>query len=100
MEPWKKESAIAQKRRQAALDAFFKVPDVEDDNLPLDLRSYPKESGLLSKEELDIVDSDAETLLHRIKHRHLTSVEVTKAFSKAAVIAQSLVRTFDPYCLF
>lgn len=92
------ESAVAQKRRQSALDTFFKVPPIDDDDLLLDLRTYPKKSGLLSKDELEIVESDADTLLHRIKHRHLSFVEVTKAFSKAAVVAQSLVRNFDSEC--
>ncbi|KAK2763060.1 hypothetical protein FQN54_009693 [Arachnomyces sp. PD_36] len=91
MEAWKVESTIAQKRRQDALDSFpFKAPPVDDHDLPLDLRSYPKESGLLTDGELGIVESDAETLLHRIRDRKLTSVEVAKAFCKATVIAQSL----------
>lgn len=94
MEPWQIEAVTAQKRRQDALDAFFVVPAVNDSDLPLDLRSYPKTSGLLTEDELDIVETDAETLLHRIKDRQLTSVDVTKAFSKMAVVAQNLVCCF------
>ncbi|ODH22775.1 hypothetical protein ACO22_05464 [Paracoccidioides brasiliensis] len=87
---YKEISAIAQKRRDDALSAFFPIPDVEEESLPRDLRSYPKTSGLLTQNELDIVDADAQTLLQKIKERTLTSVDVTKAFCKAAVIAQKL----------
>ncbi|EER27006.1 Amidase family protein [Coccidioides posadasii C735 delta SOWgp] len=87
---YKEISAIAQKRRDDAINAFFKVPDVREGDLPRDLRSFPKTSGLLSAEELEIINSDAETLLQRIKSRSLTSVAATNAFCKAAVIAQKL----------
>ncbi|KAI1915163.1 hypothetical protein LOZ61_001839 [Ophidiomyces ophidiicola] len=87
---YKEISAIAQKRRDDALNAFFQVPDIKDEDLPQDLRSYPKTSGLLSAEELEIINSDAETLTRRIKDRTLTSVAATNAFCKAAVIAQKL----------
>lgn len=88
---YKEISVIAQKRRDDLLSAFFPIPDIAEDSLPQDLRSYPKTSGLLTQEELDIVDTDAETLLQKIRDRKLTSVEVTKAFCKASVIAQKLV---------
>lgn len=88
---YKEVSAIAQKRRDDALNAFFPIFDIKDEDLPRDLRSYPKTSGLLSAEELEIVNSDAETLIQRIKERTLTSVAATTAFCKAAVIAQKLV---------
>ncbi|OAX79679.1 hypothetical protein ACJ72_05997 [Emergomyces africanus] len=87
---YKEISDVAQKRRDDALSAFFPIPDITEDDLPRDLRLYPKTSGLLSTAELDIVDTDAETLLQKIKDRKLTSVEVTKAFCKASVIAQKL----------
>ncbi|EEP79790.1 hypothetical protein UREG_04636 [Uncinocarpus reesii 1704] len=87
---YKEISAIARKRRDDALNAFFRVPDINEDTLPRDLRSFPKTSGLLSTEELEIIYSDAETLVQRIKERKLTSVAATIAFCKAAAIAQKL----------
>ncbi|OJD12229.1 hypothetical protein AJ78_07134 [Emergomyces pasteurianus Ep9510] len=87
---YKEISEVARKRRDDALSAFLPIPDIAEDGLPRDLRSYPKTSGLLTTEELDIVDTDAETLLQKIKDRKLTSVEVAKAFCKASVIAQKL----------
>jgi amidase len=84
-------AAIAQKRRDDALNAYFPIPDIADQDLPLDLRSYPSTSGLLSAEELDIIRADAGTLLRRMKERKLTSFAVTSAFCKAAAMAQKLV---------
>ncbi|EEH05571.1 acetamidase [Histoplasma capsulatum G186AR] len=87
---YKEISAIVQKRRNDSLSAFFPLTDIAEDSLPQDLRSFPKTSGLLSPEELEIVDSDAETLLQKIRERKLTSVDVTNAFCRATVIAQKL----------
>ncbi|EQL34858.1 amidase [Blastomyces gilchristii SLH14081] len=87
---YKEISVIARKRRDDLLAAFFPIPDIVEETLPQDLRSYPKTSGLLSPEELDIIDTDSETLLQKIRDRKLTSVDVTKAFCKATVIAQKL----------
>lgn len=88
---YKEVSAIAQKRRDDALDAFWTIPEVKEDELPNDLRGFPKTSGLLSAQELEIVNTDAPTLLQQIKERKLSSVTITTAFCKAAVIAQKLV---------
>lgn len=88
---YKEESAIALQRRNESISKFFQMPLVKEEDLPLDLRSFRETSGLLSKDELDITNSDAETLLRKIKSQQLSSVEVTKAFCKAAVIAQNLV---------
>lgn len=88
---YKEISKIARKRRDDALDAFFIVPEIKEEDLPQDLRSYPASSRLLTAEELEIVRSDTETLLKQIRERKLTSFAATTAFCKAAVIAQKLV---------
>ncbi|PGH04307.1 hypothetical protein AJ79_07155 [Helicocarpus griseus UAMH5409] len=90
VQSYKEISAMAQKRRDDALSAFFPIPGIAEDSLPQDLRSYPRTSGLLTQEELDIIDTDAEALLEKIKNRTLTSVQITSAFCKASVIAQKL----------
>ncbi|KAK2810984.1 hypothetical protein FQN50_002577 [Emmonsiellopsis sp. PD_5] len=90
MGDYREASAVAQKRRDDALSAFFPIPEIDEDSLPNDLRSYPQTSGLLTPEEVEIVNSDAETLLKKIKERTLTSVQATTAFCKAAAIAQKL----------
>lgn len=84
-------SAIAQKRRDDALAAAYSIPEISEAALPKDLRTYPKQSGLFSSEELDILELDAVQILQKIRERKLTSVAATKAFSKAAALAQRLV---------
>ncbi|KAK2746972.1 hypothetical protein FQN57_002544 [Myotisia sp. PD_48] len=87
---WKDVSAIAQKRRDDAIAKFWAIPDINEAELPNDLRAYPRTSGLLSAEELEITNADTATLLQRIKDGKLTSVVATTAFCKASVIAQKL----------
>ncbi|KAK2873896.1 hypothetical protein FQN49_002007 [Arthroderma sp. PD_2] len=87
---YKEISAIAQKRRDDAISDFWSIPDIKDDQLPQDLRSYPQTSGLLTAEELAIVNTDATALLEKIRRGELSSVTITTAFCKAAVIAQKL----------
>ncbi|KAK2741577.1 hypothetical protein FQN57_005560 [Myotisia sp. PD_48] len=87
---WRKVSAISMKRRQEALDKFFPIRAPDESKLPNDLRSYMKTSRLLSRDELRIINMEAEELLSKIQRRQLTAVKVATAFSKAAVIAQNL----------
>jgi amidase len=91
---YKEIAAIVQKRRDDLLSAHYPLPEIKEESLPQDLRTYPKTSGLFSSVELGIIELDAETILQRIRDRKLTSVEVTKAFCKASAVAQKLVRVF------
>lgn len=88
---YKEISGAARKRRDDALAAFWSIPDVKEDELPRDLRSYPQTSGLLTAEELEIINSDASVLLEKLRTRKLSSVTITTAFCRATVIAQKLV---------
>lgn len=90
MEPCQAKSVVAQRRRQSALATLLKDPPIDVDDLPFDLRSYPKKPGLLANDELGTAESDSDTPLHRSKH-HLSSVEITKTFSKPPVVVQNLV---------
>jgi len=90
-EKYKEISAIARKRRDDQLAAAYSLPEIDETRLPKDLRNYQKESGLFLPEELEILDMDAVTIVQKIRDRKLTSVEVTKAFCKAAAVAQKLV---------
>ncbi|KAI5306008.1 hypothetical protein KEM56_002558 [Ascosphaera pollenicola] len=90
MGDYRDESAKSQKRRDDKIAAFWQIPDINDDELPNDLTEYARTSGLLSEEEVKIVYTDAVTLVAQLKAKELTSVAVTKAFCKAAVIAQKL----------
>ncbi|KAJ3563715.1 hypothetical protein NP233_g8763 [Leucocoprinus birnbaumii] len=82
----------AAKRRQQ-LDSIPK--DWVLPNLPprsqLDVNEYPRKCGLLTAKEVQITESSVETLLVNLSQGTWSSVEVTTAFSKRAVIAHQLV---------
>ena len=84
-------SAIARKRRDAVLSSFFTIPKVEESKLPNDLTWYSSRSGYYTTDEIEIIESEAEYILQQIRDGMWTSLEVTKAFCKAAALAQELV---------
>jgi len=53
--------------------------------------AYPKESGIMSAEELAITESSATDLVAQMAAGKLTSVVVTTAFCKRAALAHQLV---------
>jgi amidase len=89
---YKEISAIARKRRDAVLSSFYTVPKVEESKLPNDLTSYSIKSGYYTTYEIEIIESEAEDILQKIRDRIWTSLEVITAFCKAAALAQELVR--------
>lgn len=82
---------IAQKRRADALPKEYLLPEEALKNLPRNITNVPRTSGHFTYEELEIMETNAEDILQKIRERIWTSVEVTKAFSKAAVVAHQLV---------
>lgn len=67
------------------------LPQSLIDNPPKDVTSVPRSSGLLTTDELDITENyDATALAAAIRGRRFTSVAVTKAFAKRAIIAHQL----------
>ncbi len=87
---YKEVSAIARRRREANLTGYYRVPKVDDANLPKNLTEYALQSGFYTAEELQIIQSDAEEILKKVATRTWTSLEVAKAFCKAAAYAQEL----------
>jgi amidase len=82
---------IAQGRRAAALPKEYLLPEEHLANLPRDVTGIPRSSKHFTPEELEIIETSAEDILQKIREKSWTSVEVTKAFSKAAVVAHQLV---------
>ena len=87
---WKARCAA---RKQQQLDAIPKAwtidPPPDERRNVLDV---PTTCGLLTPRELQITDTvDVETLLEKLRTGQWTSVEVTTAFYKRAIIAQQLV---------
>lgn len=59
---------------------------------PINVLDIPRTCGILSKLEIEITEQFTATeLVRHIASRRYTAVEVTKAFSKRAAIAQQLV---------
>jgi amidase len=83
-------SKIAQKRRATNIAAYFATPPVDESDLPNNLTEYSLKSGYYTIPELEIIHSEAEDILQKIRDRIWTSLEVTQAFCKAAAYAQSL----------
>lgn len=79
------------KRRQLASipqDWFIERPP----DSQLDVTSIPAQCGLLSPKELEITHTvDIQTLLTKLASAQWSSVEVTTAFYKRAIVAHQLV---------
>lgn len=88
---YKEASAIARKRRAASIAAFYKPPSWPEAELPSNLTGFALNSGYYTADELEIVQSEADVILEKVKTRTWTSLEVAKAFSKASALAQELV---------
>ena len=93
---YKEVAAIALKRREAAIPKEYLLPEESLVNLPRDLTTVPKSSKHFKSEELEIIETNAEDILLKIKEKIWTSLEVTKAFCKAAIVAQQLVCSSTP----
>ena len=88
---YKEIAIIAQKRREEAIPQELLLPKEALSKLPCNLTTIPETSKHFTIEELEIMESEAEDILLKIKNKIWTSLEVTKAFIKAAVVAQQLV---------
>lgn len=90
---YKEISEIALKRREAAIPKEYLLPESSFKDLPQNLTTIPRSSGHFTPEELEIVESNAEDILLNIREKKWTSLAVTKAFCKASIVAQQLVRS-------
>lgn len=88
---YKEIAEIALKRRAAAIPKEYLLPQESLNELPRDLTKVGRLSKHFTAEELEIIESNAEDILSKIKSKTWTSLEVTKAFCKSAVVAQQLV---------
>ncbi|KAB8293930.1 hypothetical protein EYC80_009403 [Monilinia laxa] len=87
---YKEIAKVAQKRRADALPIEYLLPEEYLKNLPQNVTNVPRSSGHFTHDELEIIETNAEDILQKVRERVWTSIEVTKAFSKAAVIAHQL----------
>jgi amidase len=93
---YKEIAEIALKRREAAIPREYMLPEATLASLPRNLTTVPKTSRHFASEELEIIETSADEILLKIREKKWTSLEVTKAFCKASIVAQQLVWTFRP----
>jgi amidase len=60
----------------------------------LNVLSVPRECGLLSAGEIEITESSVDDLLRKLARKEWTSVQVTSAFYKRAIISHQVVRPY------
>ncbi|KAF9077309.1 general amidase [Rhodocollybia butyracea] len=78
------------KRKQAQLESIPKEWIVKDPP-QMNVMNIPKDCGLLSDHELEITETvDVEVILQKLAAGEWSSVEVTTAYYKRAIIAQQL----------
>lgn len=82
---------IARRRRDAQLASFYDTSSIDQTNLPNDLTAFTLQAGLYTTDEVEIIQSEAEDILQKVRERIWTSLEVTEAFMKAAAVAQEMV---------
>jgi amidase len=86
---------IAEKKKQEQTNLIPKQWLISVDPERLDVLSVPQECGLLSKRELEITElNDLVVLLEKLASGEWSSVEVTTAFYKRAIIAHQLVSLY------
>ncbi|TCD60219.1 hypothetical protein EIP91_010541 [Steccherinum ochraceum] len=86
---WRALAADKKHRQEAAIPKEWRIPPVPDTQL--DVTSVPEKCGLLTEKELEITNTDVTTLLARLSSAQWSSVEVTLAFYKRAIVAQQVV---------
>jgi len=89
---WTDIAAKAQTRLINSIPSEWRIPYTtlpKDDQF--DVTGFPKQSGLLSDEELRITESFATDIVGAVAAGEWTAEEVTRAFCKRAAIAHQVV---------
>ena len=83
---------IARDRRDRCISSAYLLPDETISKLPQNITTIPRTSKHFTNEEVEIIESEAEDILLKIREKIWTSLEVVEAFCKAATVAQQLVQ--------
>jgi len=86
---WKELAAEKKQRQRDSIPKQWVISTPSD--AVLDVTTLPEECGLLSSKELEITNATVDGLLKNLAAGTWSSVEVTTAFYKRAVIAHQLV---------
>ena len=91
---WQELCAARKKKQQDSIPPEWLIKLPPDDQL--NVMDVPSKCGLLTARELEITEIiDVDVILRKLSTAEWSSVEVTTAFLKRAIIAQQLV----PFCL-
>jgi len=95
MSTWQELAADKKRRQTASIPKEWLITQPADD--VLDVTDVPTSCGLLSARELEITAvSEVAILLNKLATGEWSSVEVTTAFCKRAIIAHQLVCPSSP----
>lgn len=92
---YKELSAIARRRRDHALIGEASLSADKLARLCKDVTGVSQDLTVFSQDEIEIINSEPEDIVLKIRQNIWTALEVTEAFCKSAAIAQQLVRTSD-----
>ncbi|KAF5359680.1 hypothetical protein D9756_002870 [Leucocoprinus leucothites] len=87
---WKDRVAAKRRQQLESIPKDWILADIPDKS-QLDISDYPRTCGLLTNRELEITESHVDVILSNVAKGNWSSVEVTTAFSKRAIIAHQLV---------
>ena len=89
---WREDVIDKLARQKASIPSEWFIPPVPESQT--NVMNVPRTCGLLTERELEITDiSDVSTLLNKLACGEWTSVEVTTAFSKRAIVAHQTVHS-------
>lgn len=87
---WKALVVEKRSRQQLAIPKDWVLKELPPKDV-IDVTQFPEASGLLSTKEIDITTTRVDVLLEKLASGYWSSVDVTTAFSKRAIIAHQLV---------
>jgi amidase len=91
---WQSIASSAQASVLNAIPEKWRLPS--KDPFVADVRSIPRDCGLLTPDQLSITEHTATEILEKLHDRTWSSVEVVEAFCGRAAIAHLLVRIEMP----
>lgn len=87
---WQELVADKRARQAATFPSEWQLKELPDESV-LDVTKIPESCGMLSAKEIGITNADVSELLEKLAKAEWSSVEVTEAFYKRAIIAHQLV---------
>ena len=88
---YQERARIKRSKQYSLIPVEWRLASIPSVNEVADALEYIRKSNVLSTRELSITEtSDVNVLLHKLASRQFSSLEVTKAFAKRAMLAHQL----------